>query len=128
MVFKFPAFSIVYLLMALVLKPQKPRDRKKHHNTHYDSLYDRKKHHNTHYDSLYDILLYLSYYPIPLTKYRISTNKNVLSSLISKQLIHPVHNKDLLINNKYQDVTHYAISPKGIEYIKRYESFKQLFV
>jgi predicted transcriptional regulator len=114
MVFKFPAFSIVYLLMALVLKPQKPRDRKKHHNTHYDSLYD--------------ILLYLSYYPIPLTKYRISTNKNVLSSLISKQLIHPVHNKDLLINNKYQDVTHYAISPKGIEYIKRYESFKQLFV
>ncbi|WP_458744429.1 hypothetical protein [Candidatus Nitrosocosmicus sp. T] len=99
--------------MALVTKVQKLKDRKQH---------------NTHYDSLYDALIYLSNYPIPLTKHRISTNKNVLSSLLSKQLINLVINKDLLINSKYVDVPHYIISHKGIEYIKRYESLQQLLV
>lgn len=99
--------------MALVTKVQKLKDRKQH---------------NTHYDSLYDALIYLSGYPIPLTKHRISTNKNVLSSLLSKQLINSVINKDLLIISKYVDVPHYVISQKGIEYIKRYESLQQLLV
>ena len=58
-------------------------------NKSYQKLKDRKQH-NTHYDSLYGALIYLSDYPIPLTKHRISTNKNVLSSLLSKQLINPV--------------------------------------
>ena len=39
--------------MALVTKVQKLKD---------------KKQHNTHYDSLYGALIYLSDYPIPLTK------------------------------------------------------------
>ena len=98
--------------MALVVRVQKSKDRKEH---------------STHYDSLYAALLYLSSYPIPLTKYRISTNKNVLSSLLCKQLIKPVINKSLLLNSEYQDVPHYVISPKGIEYIKRYESLQELF-
>ena len=98
--------------MALVIKVQKHQVRKQH---------------NTHYDSIYDALLYLSHYPVPLTKHRTSTNKNVLSSLLSKRLITPVINKDQLINNNYEDVTHYIISQKGIEYIKRYESLQELF-
>jgi len=53
----------------------------------------------------------------------------LLSSLLSKQLISPVNNnKDLLIDNKYENVTHYTISVKGIEYIKKYEYLLQLIV
>jgi hypothetical protein len=81
----------------------------------------------THYDCVYDALLYLRNKPTPLTKYRISTNKHTLSSLLSNQFIKPVTNKDLILNSEYIDVLHYTISPKGIEYIKRYESLKQLF-
>jgi len=98
--------------MALVIRGQKSKE----------------KEYKTHYDSLYDTLLYLSQYLIPLTKYRISTNKHILLSLLSNQFIQMVPNKNLLINSKYNDVPHYVISPKGIEYIKRYESLKQLFL
>lgn len=87
-----------------------------------------KKYYNTLYDSLYYTLIYLSQYPIPLTKHRISTNRNVLFSLLSKQLIKPVVDKDFLINSGYEDITHYVISMKGMEYIKRYESLQQLLV
>jgi hypothetical protein len=99
--------------MALVTKVQKLNDRKQH---------------NTHYDLLYDDLIYLSDYPIPLTRHRISTNKNVLLSLLCKQLINPVINKDLLVNSKYVDVPHYVIFQKGIEYIRRYEFLQRLLV
>ena len=85
-----------------------------------------KKLYNTRYDAIYDASIYLDRYPIPLTKYRISTNKNILTLLLSKQLISPVKDKDKLINTKCENVTHYAISQKGIEYIKRYESLKLL--
>ena len=81
----------------------------------------------THYECVYDALLYLENQPIPLSKYRISTNKHTLSLLLSNQFIKPVINKNLLLNSKYADIPHYVISPKGIEYIKRYESLKQLF-
>jgi hypothetical protein len=83
---------------------------------------------NTHYETLYTTLSYLRDYPIPLTKYRITTNKHVLLSLLSNQFIQLVTDKNLLINSKYDDVPHYVISPKGIEYIKSYESLKQLFL
>jgi hypothetical protein len=86
------------------------------------------KEYKTHYDSLYDVLLYLSDYLIPLTKYRIATNKHTLLSLLSNQFIQLVTDKNLLINSEYTDVPHYVISPKGIEYIKSYESLKQLFL
>lgn len=89
---------------------------------------DRKKQPNINYDSIYAALTYLIQYPVPLTKHRISPNKNVLSSLISNQLISPVNDKNLLINNKYEKITHYTISQKGIEYIKRYEYLRQLIV
>jgi len=85
------------------------------------------KEYKTHYDSVYDSLLYLKNQPIPLTKYRISTNKHTLSSILSNQFIKPVTNKNLILNREYMDVPHYVISPKGLEYIKRYESLKQLF-
>ncbi|TVP41483.1 hypothetical protein NARC_30198 [Candidatus Nitrosocosmicus arcticus] len=70
----------------------------------------------------------MSHYPIPLTKYRITTNKHVLLSLLSNQFIQLVNDKNLLLNSEYDDVPHYIISPKGIEYIKRYESLNQLFL
>ena len=87
----------------------------------------KEKEHKTHYDSLYDTLLYLSQYPIPLTKYRITTNKHVLLSLLSNHFIQLVTDKNLLINSRYDNVPHYVISPKGIEYVKSYESLRQLF-
>ena len=86
------------------------------------------KEYKTHYDSLYDVLSYLSRYTIPLTKYRIASNKHIILSLLSNELIHRVTDKNLLLNSDYIDVPHYIISPKGIEYIKRYESLKQLFL
>ena len=85
------------------------------------------KEYKTRYDSVYDSLLYLKNQPIPLTKYRISTNKHTLSSLLTNQFIKPVTNKNLILNSEYTDIPHYVISPKGMEYIKRYESLKQLF-
>ena len=85
------------------------------------------KEYKTHYDSVYGSLLYLKNQPIPLTKYRISTNKHTLSSLLSNEFIKAVTNKNLILNREYMDVPHYVISPKGLEYIKRYESLKQLF-
>lgn len=84
------------------------------------------KGYNTHYDSIYYTLIHLSQYPIPLTKHRISTNRNVLFSLLSKQLIKPVVDKDFLIKSEYENIPHYIISMKGIEYIKRYEFLQQL--
>ncbi|HKU83523.1 MAG TPA: hypothetical protein VJP58_05735 [Candidatus Nitrosocosmicus sp.] len=101
--------------MAAVIRRQKSKAKEKANG------------YRTHYDCLYDALLYLKNQPIPLTKYRISTNKHTLSSLLSNQLIRPVTNKNLILNSEYTDVPHYAISSKGIEYIKRYESLKQLF-
>jgi hypothetical protein len=98
--------------MALVIRGQKSKE----------------KEYKTYYDSLYDTLLYLSQYPIPLTKYRIATNKHVLSSLLSNHFIQLITDKKLLLNSEYTDVPHYVISPKGIEYIKSYESLKQLFL
>ena|ERR1044071_147242 len=86
------------------------------------------KGYNTYYDSLYDALLYLSHYPIPLTKYRIATNKHVIMSLLSNDFIQIVSDKNLLLRSEYSDTPHYVISPKGIEYIKKYELLKQLFL
>jgi hypothetical protein len=113
MVIKFKVNLIVTKeIMALIKRDQKSKG----------------KEYKTHYDSLYDVLSYLSQYIIPLTKYRIATNKHILLSLLSNEFIHRVTDKDLLLNSDYIDVPHYVISPKGIEYIKRYESLKQLFV
>ena len=99
--------------MAVVIRSQKVRVRVNGYRTHYDCVYDA--------------LLYLKNQPIPLTKYRISTNKHTISSLLSNQFVKPVTNKNPLLNSEYTDVPHYIISPKGIEYIKRYESLKQLY-
>ncbi|TVP39271.1 hypothetical protein NARC_170011 [Candidatus Nitrosocosmicus arcticus] len=49
-------------------------------------------------------------------------------SLLSNQFIQLVTDKNLLLNREYDDVPHYVISPKGIEYIKRYDSLSQLFL
>ncbi len=83
---------------------------------------------NTHYDTLYTTLPYLRDYPMPLTKYRITINKHVLLLVLSNRFIQIVTDKNLLLNSEYDDVPHYVISPKGIEYIKSYGSLKQLFL
>ncbi len=49
----------------------------------------------THYDCVCDALLYLKNQPIPLTKYKILTNKHTLVSLLSNQFIKPVTTKNL---------------------------------
>ena len=87
----------------------------------------RENGYRTHYECVYDALLYLKNQPIPLTKYRISTNQHTISSLLSNQFVEPVTNNNSILNSEYTDVPHYIISPKGIEYIKRYESLKQLY-
>jgi len=35
--------------------------------------------------------------------------------LLSKQFIQLITDKNLLLNSEYNDVPHYAISPKGME-------------
>ena len=87
----------------------------------------KEREYKTHYDALYTALLYLSQYPIPLTKYRITTNKHIILSLLENRFIHIVTDKYLLLNSENNDVPHYVISPRGIEYIKRYELVIQLF-
>lgn len=66
----------------------------------------KRSEHKTHYDTLYDALSYLSYYPIPLTKYRIATNGPILFSLLSNQFIKPVTDKKLLLKSEYDNVPH----------------------
>lgn len=101
------------LITALVIKDHRTRD---------------KKECRPHYDSLYHVLVFLSQYTIPLTKHRISTNRNVLISLLSKEMIKPVTNKKLLIKSEYENIPYYVISMKGIEYFKGYEFLQQLLV
>jgi hypothetical protein len=68
----------------------------------------------SNYDYLYDVLKYLRDCLIHLTKYRITTNKRPLFSLLSYQFISPFTNKNLLLNIEYGDVPHYVFTPKGI--------------
>jgi predicted transcriptional regulator len=84
------------------------------------------KKHNCYYDSLYDALIYLNNHPIPLTKYRITTNKSVLSSLFSYELITMVTDRNMLSSIDHNEAPHYTISPKGVEFIRRYESLHNL--
>lgn len=84
------------------------------------------KKYNSHYDSLYDALVYLNNHPTPLTKYRITTNKHVLSSLFSCKLVTMVTDRYLLSSLEHTEVPHYTISPKEVEFLRRYESLQIL--
>jgi predicted transcriptional regulator len=84
------------------------------------------KKHKSYYESLYDALVYLNNHHIPLTKYRIATNKNVLSFLLSCELVTMVTDRNLLSSIDHNEVPHYTISPKGVEFMRRYESLQNL--
>ena len=86
----------------------------------------KTKKHKIYYDSLYDALVYLNNHHIPLTKYRIATNKNVLSFLFSYELVTMVTDRNLLSSIDHNEVPHYTISPKGVEFMRRYESLQNL--
>lgn len=81
----------------------------------------------SHYDSIYDSLVYLNNHTLPLTKYRITTNRHVLSSLLSCELVTIVTDKYLLSRMEHNEVPHYTISPRGLEFMRRYESLQNLF-
>ncbi|HKR73914.1 MAG TPA: hypothetical protein VJR94_07360 [Candidatus Nitrosocosmicus sp.] len=82
--------------------------------------------HKSYYDSLYDALVYLNNHPIPLTKYRIATNKNVLTILLSCELVKMVTDRNLLSSIDHKEVPHYTISPRGLEFMRRYELLQSL--
>ncbi|MDQ2686036.1 MAG: hypothetical protein M3Y25_09380 [Thermoproteota archaeon] len=86
------------------------------------------KKHKSYYDSLYDALVYLNDHPIPLTKYRIASNKNVIFLLFSYRLITMVTDRNLLSSIDHNEVPHYTISPKGIEFIRRYKLLQDLLI
>ncbi len=82
--------------------------------------------HKSYYDSLYDALVYLNHHPIPLTKYRITSNKHILLLLLSYRLVIMVTDRNLLSSINHNEVPHYTISPEGVEFIRRYESLQDL--
>ena len=86
------------------------------------------KKHKSYYDSLYDALVYLNDHPIPLTKYRIASNKNVIFLLFSYRMITMVTDRNLLSSIDHNEVPHYTISPKGIEFIRRFQSLQDLLI
>lgn len=71
------------------------------------------KKHKSYYDSLYHALVYLNNRHAPLTKYRSSTNKTVISILFSCELVRKVTDRNLLSSMDHNEVPHYTISPKG---------------
>lgn len=77
------------------------------------------------YDAVYNILKKLENSALPLSMSRITTNGNVKIFLINNGLIKEVDPKDNL-KQEYLTYRYYSISYKGQEYIKRYESFKEL--
>lgn len=77
------------------------------------------------YDAVYNILKKLEDSALPLSMSRITTNGNVKIFLVKNELIKEVDPKDNL-KQEYLIYRYYSINPKGQEYIKRYESFKEL--
>lgn len=84
------------------------------------------KKHKSYYDSLYDALVYLNNHHGPLTKYRITTNKTVISILFSCELVRKVTDRTLLSSMDHNEVPHYTISQKGLEFMRQYELIQSL--
>jgi predicted transcriptional regulator len=77
------------------------------------------------YEAVYNILKKLENSTLPLSMSRITTNGNVKIFLVKNELVKEVEPKDNL-KQEYLTYRYYSINPKGQEYIKRYESFKEL--
>jgi len=78
------------------------------------------------YDQVYAALKSMSNKIIPLTINRISTSNSVKYFLVKNELIKDVKPEDNL-KAEYLIYKYYTIEPKGMLFINRFESFKELF-
>ena len=77
------------------------------------------------YESVYQCLKRLNNLTLPQSMNRISTNGNVKIFLVKNKLIKEIDPEDNL-REEYLTYRYYSIDTKGQDYIKRYESFKEL--
>ncbi len=78
------------------------------------------------YDHVYTALKGISTKIIPLSINRITSAKTVKLFLVKHGLVEEVKSDDNL-KAEYLIYRYYTISPKGVLFINRYESFKELF-
>lgn len=85
---------------------------------------------NNHYDRIYNaIQSMLSKDNIPTTLWRISNNKTLLLTLLETELIIKNKNKDLELTSYHrEECDHYIVSSKGMDYMKKYEALRELFL
>jgi hypothetical protein len=77
------------------------------------------------YESVYQCLRKLNNLTLPQSMNKITTNRNVKLFLAKHNLISEVKPEDNL-REEYLTYRYYCISLRGQEYLKRYESFKEL--
>ena len=77
------------------------------------------------YDAAYNVLKRLNTLTLPQSMNRITTNGNIKVFLVKNGLIHEV-NPENNLREEYLTYRYYSINTKGQDYIKRYESFKEL--
>ena len=77
------------------------------------------------YDAVYNSLKKLNNLTLPQSMNRITTNGNVKVFLVKHKLIKKIDPEDNL-RQEYLTYRYYSIDTKGQDYIKRYESFKEL--
>jgi hypothetical protein len=77
------------------------------------------------YDAAYNVLKRLNNLTLPQSMNRITSNGNIKVFLVKNGLIHEVDPENNL-REEYLTYKYYSIDTKGQEYIKRYESFKEL--
>lgn len=77
------------------------------------------------YEAAYNILKRLNTLTLPQSMNRITTNGNIKIFIAKYNLISEVNPEDNL-REEYLTYRYYCISLRGQEYLKRYESFKEL--
>lgn len=82
---------------------------------------------NSTYEAVYKVLLNLNRLTKPVTIGRITNQINIKKLLVKHELIQEADTKNTL-SGRYLTYKYYQISPKGQEYLKRYESFRELLL
>lgn len=77
------------------------------------------------YESVYQVLKRLNNLTLPQSMNRITTNGNIKIFLVKNKLIKEASPEDNL-REEYLTYRYYSINTKGQDYIKSYESFKEL--
>lgn len=92
-------------------------------NSHLDGNLNN----NSTYEAVYRLLLNLNKLNKPVTLGRVTNQINIKKLLVKHELIQEADTKNTL-TGRYLTYKYYTISPKGQEYIKRYEALKELLV